>query len=221
MDLILFDLDNTLLAGDSDYEWGQYLIEKGVRGREEHEVRNLQFYNSYKAGTLDIYEFLDYQLKPLASYPQSTLKQWRADYVDTKIKPIMTDKARALVNDALRQTDFVLIITATNRFVTETIATEFGIKHLIGTEPEEVNGEFTGRVAGTPSFREGKIERLEEWLLTRGLGWHSFDTTRFYSDSLNDLPLLNKVKEPIAVDPDEILHQHALANGWPVISLRD
>jgi HAD superfamily hydrolase (TIGR01490 family) len=221
LDLILFDLDNTLLAGDSDYEWGQYLIEKGVREREEHEVKNLHFYNAYKAGTLDIHEFLDYQLKPLASYPQKKLKKWRDEYVATKIVPIMTDKARALVSEALKQTEYVLIITATNRFVTETIATEFGIKYLIGTEPEEINGEFTGKVAGTPSFREGKIKRLEEWLQARGLGWHSFDTTRFYSDSLNDLPLLNKVKEPIAVDPDETLHQHAVSNGWPVISLRD
>ncbi len=221
MDLILFDLDNTLLAGDSDYEWAQYLIEKGVRDRAEHEVRNLHFYESYKAGTLDIHEFLDYQLQPLASYPQKKLKKWRADYVATKILPIITDKARELVNAALRQTEYVLIITATNRFVTETIATEFGIKYLIGTEPEEIDGEFTGRVAGTPSFREGKVTRLEQWLQARGLGLHSFETTRFYSDSLNDLPLLNRVNEPIAVDPDDTLRSHAEAKGWPVISLRD
>ncbi len=221
MDLILFDLDNTLLAGDSDYEWAQYLIEKGVRDRAEHEVKNLHFYEAYKAGTLDIHEFLDYQLKPLASYPRKKLKKWREEYVMTKIVPIMTDKSRALVNAALKQTEYVLIVTATNRFVTETIATAYGIKYLIGTEPEEINGEFTGKVAGTPSFREGKITRLEQWLQARGLGWHSFDTTRFYSDSLNDLPLLNKVKEPIAVDPDDTLRSHAEANGWPVISLRD
>ena len=221
MDLILFDLDNTLLAGDSDYEWAQYLIEKGVRDREEHEAKNLHFYETYQAGTLDIYEFLNYQLKPLASYPQKKLKKWREEYVATRIVPIMTAKARALVSAALLQTEYVLIITATNRFVTETIATEFGIKYLIGTEPEEINGEFTGKVAGTPSFREGKITRLEEWLQARGLGLHSFGTTRFYSDSLNDLPLLNKVKEPIAVDPDETLRAHAVECGWPVISLRD
>ncbi len=221
MDLILFDLDNTLLAGDSDYEWAQYLIEKGVRDRGEHEAKNLQFYEQYKSGTLDIHEFLDYQLKPLASHPQSLLRQWREDYVATKIQPIMTPKARALVNSSLRQTDYVLIITATNRFVTETIATAFGVKHLIGTEPEEIDGEFTGKVAGTPSFREGKITRLEQWFASRDLDWDSFATTRFYSDSLNDLPLLNKVDEPIAVDPDDTLRGHAEAKGWPVISLRD
>ena len=221
MELILFDLDNTLLAGDSDYEWAQFLIEKGVRDREQHEVRNQHFFNAYNAGTLDIYEFLDYQLQPLASHPQKTLKKWREEYVATKIVPIMTDKARDLVRAALDRTEYVLIVTATNRFVTETIATEFGIKYLIGTEPEEINGEFTGKVAGTPSFREGKIKRLEEWLQARSLGWHSFDTTRFYSDSLNDLPLLKMVKEPIAVDPDETLRSHAMNNGWPVISLRD
>ncbi len=221
MDLILFDLDNTLLAGDSDYEWAQYLIEKGVRDREEHEARNLEFFNAYTAGTLDIHEFLDYQLKPLANNRQKVLKKWRDDYVATKIVPIMTDKARALVNKALSQTEYVLIITATNRFVTETIATAFGIKYLIGTEPEEINGEFTGRVAGTPSFREGKIKRLEEWLQARGLGWNSFSNTHFYSDSLNDLPLLKMVSHPVAVDPDDTLRSHAQANGWPVISLRD
>ncbi len=220
MDLILFDLDNTLLAGDSDYEWAQFLIEKGVINRDTHEARNLQFYNQYKAGTLDIYEFLDYQLKPLASHPQTLLKQWRDDFVAQKIRPIITRQSRELVTAALAQTEHVLIITATNRFVTETIATELGVKYLIGTEPEESNGEFTGRVSGIPSFREGKITRLDEWLAARDLNWDSFSTTRFYSDSLNDLPLLNKVHEAIAVDPDDTLRAHATERGWPIISLR-
>ena len=220
MDLILFDLDNTLLAGDSDYEWAQFLIEKGVINRETHEARNLQFYNQYKAGTLDIVEFLDYQLKPLASHPQALLKQWRDDFVAQKIRPIITRQSRELVRAALAQTEHVLIITATNRFVTETIATELGVKYLIGTEPEEINGEFTGRVSGTPSFREGKITRLNEWLAARNLHWDSFNTTRFYSDSLNDLPLLEKVHEAVAVDPDDTLRAHATQRGWPIISLR-
>ena len=220
MDLILFDLDNTLLAGDSDYEWAQFLIEKGVINRETHEARNLQFYNQYKAGTLDIVEFLDYQLKPLASHPQALLRQWRDDFVAQKIRPIITRQSRELVSTALAQTEHVLIITATNRFVTETIATELGVKYLIGTEPEEINGEFTGRVSGTPSFREGKITRLNEWLAARNLHWDSFNTTRFYSDSLNDLPLLEKVHEAVAVDPDDTLRAHATQRGWPIISLR-
>ena len=220
MDLILFDLDNTLLAGDSDYEWAQFLIEKGVINRETHEARNLQFYNQYKAGTLDIVEFLDYQLKPLASHPQALLKQWRDDFVAQKIRPIITRQSRELVRAALAQTEHVLIITATNRFVTETIATELDVKYLIGTEPEEIDGEFTGRVSGTPSFREGKITRLNEWLAARNLHWDSFGTTRFYSDSLNDLPLLEKVHEAIAVDPDDTLRAHATQRGWPIISLR-
>ena len=220
MDLILFDLDNTLLAGDSDYEWAQFLIEKGVINRETHEARNLQFYNQYKAGTLDIVEFLDYQLKPLASHPQALLKQWRDDFVAQKIRPIITRQSRELVSTALAKTEHVLIITATNRFVTETIATELGVKYLIGTEPEEIDGEFTGKVSGTPSFREGKITRLNEWLAARNLHWDSFGTTRFYSDSLNDLPLLEKVHEAIAVDPDDTLRAHATQRGWPIISLR-
>ena len=220
MDLILFDLDNTLLAGDSDYEWAQFLIEKGVINRETHEARNLQFYNQYKAGTLDIVEFLDYQLKPLASHPQALLKQWRDDFVAQKIRPIITRQSRELVSTALAKTEHVLIITATNRFVTETIATELGVKYLIGTEPEEIDGEFTGKVSGTPSFREGKITRLNEWLAARNLHWDSFGMTRFYSDSLNDLPLLEKVHEAIAVDPDDTLRAHATKRGWPIISLR-
>ena len=220
MDLILFDLDNTLLAGDSDYEWAQFLIEKGVINRETHEARNLQFYNQYKAGTLDIVEFLDYQLKPLASHPQALLRQWRDDFVAQKIRPIITRQSRELVSTALAQTEHVLIITATNRFVTEPIATELGVKYLIGTEPEEIDGEFTGKVSGTPSFREGKITRLNEWLAARNLHWDSFETTRFYSDSLNDLPLLEKVHEAIAVDPDDTLRAHATQRGWPIISLR-
>lgn len=220
MKLVLFDLDNTLLAGDSDFEWAQFLIEQGVLDREVYEARNREFYDQYKAGTLDIHEFLDFQLKPLSRHPRTQLEAWHARFMREKILPIITPKARELVRQHAREADLVAIITATNSFVTRPIARELGVEHLIATEPEQVDGEFTGRVAGIPCFREGKIARLEAWLRGRGLGWEAVKETWFYSDSLNDLPLLQKVGHPVAVDPDPTLAAHAQKHGWPIISLR-
>ncbi len=219
MKLALFDLDNTLLAGDSDFEWAQFLIEKGVLDREVYEARNIQFYEQYRAGTLDIHEFLDFQLKPLSRHPRSQLETWRAEYVRNKILPMMTRKARDLV--ASHAGDARAVVTATNSFVTMPIAREFGIENLVATDPaENASGEFTGGVAGLPAFREGKIARVEAWLAGLGLTWASFRETWFYSDSLNDLPLLSRVSHPVAVDPDETLKEHALEHGWSIISLR-
>lgn len=220
MKLVLFDLDNTLLAGDSDFEWAQFLIEQGVLDKELYEARNQAFYDQYKAGTLDIHEFLDFQLKPLARHAPAQLDAWHADYMLKKILPIMTLAAKRLVERELADADLVAIITATNRFVTAPIASAFGISHLIATEPEQVNGVYSGRVAGTPSFREGKIVRLHEWLASLGKTLDDFDQSWFYSDSLNDLPLLDLVTNPVAVDPDATLHEHAVQRGWPVLSLR-
>lgn len=220
MKLVLFDLDNTLLAGDSDFEWAQFLIEHGVLDRELHAARNQAFYEQYKAGTLDIHEFLDFQLKPLSRHARTQLDAWHADYMQQKILPLITPAAKALVGRELADADLVAIITATNSFVTAPIARAFGISHLIATEPEQVNGDYTGRVAGTPSFREGKIVRLYEWLGSLGKTLGDFDQSWFYSDSLNDLPLLDLVTHPVAVDPDATLHEHAIQSGWPVISLR-
>ncbi len=219
MNLALFDLDNTLLAGDSDFEWAQFLIHKGVLDREVYEARNLEFYDQYRAGTLDIHEFLDFQLKPLSRHPRAQLEAWHAEYLKTRILPMMTLKARDLVDS--HRSDARVVVTATNSFVTRPIAREFGIEHLVATDPEEgPDGEFTGRVSGLPAFREGKVARVEAWLAERGLDWSSFAETSFYSDSLNDLPLLSKVRRPVAVDPDETLKEHALARGWEIISLR-
>ena len=220
MKLVLFDLDNTLLAGDSDFEWAQFLIEHGVLDRELHAARNHAFYEQYKAGTLDIHEFLDFQLKPLSRHARTQLDAWHADYMQQKILPLMTPAAQVLVERELADADLVAIITATNSFVTAPIARAFGISHLIATEPEQVNDVYTGRVAGTPSFREGKIVRLHAWLGSLGKTLDDFDQSWFYSDSLNDLPLLNLVTHPVAVDPDATLHEHAIQCGWPVISLR-
>lgn len=221
MKLVLFDLDNTLLAGDSDYEWGQFLIERGIVDRDLHEARNLEFYRQYKAGTLNIHEFLDFQLRPLARLTRAELDALHAEFMQQKIQPMITPVARDLVNRALDEAALVALITATNSFVTAPIARAFGIPHLIATEPEQINGEFTGKVSGTPSFREGKVTRLHEWLASQNKQLNDFDESWFYSDSLNDLPLLELVSHPVAVDADPTLHSHAQARGWPSISLRN
>ena len=217
MNLALFDLDNTLLAGDSDYEWAQYLIETGVLDRDTYEARNNAFYDQYKAGTLNIYEFLDYQLKPLSQHPRRVLDGWHVEYMKKKIHPMLRDSARALV--ARHAGDVRVLITATNSFVTAPIARLFGIEHLIATEPEQKNGEFTGAVSGLPCFKEGKLKRLEAWLAARGETLRSYAQSWFYSDSHNDLPLMQRVTHPVAVDPDAKLKAHADTNGWPVMSL--
>jgi HAD superfamily hydrolase (TIGR01490 family) len=217
--LVLFDLDNTLLAGDSDFEWAQFLIEQGVLDREVYEARNQEFFDQYKAGTLDIHEFLDFQLKPLSRHPRSVLDEWHRQFMTSKILPMIRASARALV--AKHRNDVRVVITATNSFVTEPISREFGIEHLIATEPEARGREFTGGVTGVPCFREGKVRRLESWLAERGETLASFDASWFYSDSFNDLPLLERVTHPVAVDPDERLRKHAAAKSWPVISLND
>jgi HAD superfamily hydrolase (TIGR01490 family) len=220
MRLALFDLDNTLLAGDSDFEWAQFLIAKGVLDREVYEARNLEFYEQYKAGTLDIHAFLDFQLKPLSRHPRAQLDAWHAEFLATRILPMITDKSRALVARHADAGDTLIVITATNSFVTAPIAREFGIEHLIATEPEKANGEFTGRVAGTPSFRQGKVERLEDWLTARGTSLAAAERSWFYSDSHNDLFLLERVSDPVAVDADAELTRVATERGWPSISLR-
>lgn len=219
MNLTLFDLDNTLLNGDSDFEWSQFLIRIGILDRELFEVKNLAFYEQYKAGTLDIYEFLDFQLKPLSRHSRKVLDAWHSQFMQESIMPIVTQPARDLVKHHRDAGDVCVIITATNSFVTSPIAREFGIEHLIATEPEQKNGEFTGRVADVPCFREGKITRLNNWLTDRGWTLDSFDDTVFYSDSLNDLPLLCKVKHPVAANPDATLRAHAEQHGWRIINL--
>ena len=221
MNLVLFDLDNTLLAGDSDYEWGQFLIAKGVVDGPHYEARNKAFYEDYKAGRLDIYAFLAFALHPLATHSRAQLDAWHAEYMDTRIRPMITQAARELVKRHLGEADLVAIITATNSFVTGPIAKEFGVPHLIATDPEEVDGRFTGEVAGIPCFREGKVIRLEHFLKDHGTRLDGLGSSWFYSDSHNDLPLLELVQHPVAVDPDPALKARALEKGWPVISLRD
>ncbi len=219
MDLVLFDLDNTLIAGDSDFEWAQFLIGKGILDRDLYEAKNLEFYEQYKAGTLDIDVFLDFQLQPLSRFPRRQLDLWQREFLARHILPLVGDKARALVGGHLARGALCAIVTATNSFVTGPIIREFGIAHLIATIPAQENGRFTGKVRGLPSFREGKVVRVETWLEAMGLWWSSFERSWFYSDSLNDLPLLSRVSNPVAVDPDPTLRAHAEGAGWPVLSL--
>lgn len=220
MNLALFDLDNTLLAGDSDFEWAQFLISRGVLDGEVHEARNLAFFEDYKAGRLDIHAFLDFQLAPLARHPRAQLDAWHREFMAERIVPLIGAPSRRLVDTHLAAGDLCAIVTATNSFVTGPIAREFGIAHLVATVPAQEDGRFTGQPRGTPSFREGKIVRVEAWLESLGLWWGSFANSTFYSDSLNDLPLLARVGDPVAVDADPTLAAHAAQAGWRTLSLR-
>jgi len=215
--LAIFDLDNTLLGGDSDYLWGLFLIEHGIVERALYERENQRFYDEYRAGTLNIYAFLEFQLRPLAAHDMATLYGWRRQFMREQILPIVLPKARELAQRHRAQGDELLIITATNRFITEPIAAEFGISELLASDPEIRDGRYTGRIEGVPCFREGKVTRLEAWLGGRSV---SLKDSWFYSDSHNDVPLLEKVSHAVAVDPDKTLQRHALQQGWPIISLR-
>ncbi|CAM8399062.1 SerB Phosphoserine phosphatase [Candidatus Methylopumilus universalis] len=220
MNLALFDLDNTILAGDSDYNWSRFLIQEGYLDGAIHAEKNEKFYADYKAGTLDIYAFVEFQFKPLARNPRTVLNQLLKKYVEEVITPMITEKARALVKKHQEAGDLIIVITATNSFITKPIAALFDIENLIGTDPEEKEGEFTGKVSGLPSFKEGKVTRLEAWLKNKHLSLASFEKSYFYSDSHNDLPLMQKVTHPVAVDSDDILSEYATSKGWPQISLR-
>ena len=219
MQLALFDLDHTLLTGDSDYEWTQYLVSKGIVDRTTHEARNAEFYEQYKVGTMDIHEFLDFQLRPLADHTRADLEAWHADFMETQIRPRLSQKARELVRKHLDAGDICAMVTATNSFVTGPIARELGIPHLIATIPAQENGRFTGKPRGLPSFREGKIARVDAWLESMGLWWNNFQRSWFYSDSHNDLPLLLRVTDPVVVDPDATLRAYAENAGWPILSI--
>jgi HAD superfamily hydrolase (TIGR01490 family) len=220
LNLALFDLDNTILAGDSDYNWSRFLIQEGYLDGAIHAEKNEKFYADYKAGTLDIYAFVEFQFKPLARNPRAVLNQLLKKYVEEVIKPMITEKARVLVKRHQEEGDLIIVITATNSFITKPIAELFGIRNLIGTDPEEKEGEFTGKVSGLPSFKEGKVTRLEAWLKNKNLSLASFEKSYFYSDSHNDLPLMQKVTHPVAVDSDDVLSEYAKSMGWPQISLR-
>ncbi len=217
MSLAIFDLDNTLIAGDSDYLWGEFLVEKGIVDGEAYRSANDVFYEQYRAGCLDIAEFLRFALKPLSLHPTSELYRWREEFIEERIKPILLPAAFSAVEKHRHVGDLLMVITATNRFVTEPIVKLYGIDHLIATSPEFQDGRYTGNFEGIPCFQEGKVKRLDEWMTIND---YDLSNSWFYSDSHNDLPLLQKVSHPVAVDPDETLSRFALDKGWPVVSFR-
>ena len=217
MSLALFDLDNTLLAGDSDYLWGCFLVQKGLVDRQIYEEANERFYREYAEGRLDIHEFLNFALQPLTNNDAELLRSLQKEFMERHIRPIMTRQGIDHINRHIRAGDRPVIITATNSFVTAPIARAFGVNDLIATEPEIINGRYTGRVEGTPCFQKGKIERLQAWLDITKI---DFDDSWFYSDSHNDLPLLEAVTHPVAVDPDEPLQAIAEERGWQITSFR-
>ena len=216
MALALFDLDNTLLAGDSEHAWGEFLIEIGAVDEEEFRAENDRLYREYLAGTLDIYESIRFQLGPLMDHPPDTLRRWQEEFMRSRIEPMITPAAVDLVERHRDSGDELAIITASNSFVTRPIADRFGVRELLAIELERVDGRYTGRVLGTPTFREGKVLRLQEWIASNG---RTLEGSHFYSDSHNDLPLLQLVDHPVAVDPDPVLRAHAEAAGWPILSL--
>ena len=220
MNLAIFDLDNTLLNGDSDYYWSLFLIKKGILDQSIYEQQNEEFFKDYQTGSLDIDAYAEFQFKPLRENERFFLNDLRDEYVATIIRPMITEKAKDLVNEHRSQGDQLLIITATNSFITKPIAALFGIEELIGTDLEEINNQFTGKIKGVASFQEGKVTRLNQWLDNKHLTLAQFDKTFFYSDSKNDLPLLKIVSHPVAVNPDATLNTEAKKNNWPIMSLR-
>ncbi len=217
MRLALFDLDNTLLAGDSDHAWGDYLCARGILDGVAYKARNDAFYQDYLAGSLNITDYLNFSLEILGRSDMAQLEQWHREFMRDCIEPIILAKGEALIAEHRAAGDKLLIITATNRFVTAPIATRLGVDTLLATECELAAGRYTGRMTDVPCFREGKVTRLNRWLQESGL---SLEDSCFYSDSMNDLPLLEQVSRPIAVDPDPNLRAEAEQRGWPVISLR-
>lgn len=217
MRLALFDLDNTLIAGDSDHSWGEYLCQRGILDAAEYQARNDAFYDDYLAGTLDVRAYQNFTQAILGRNSLEQLAEWHGDFMRDCIEPMILSKAEALLKKHRAAGDRLVIITATNRFVTAPIAARLGVETLLATECGMQDGLYTGQITGIPCFQEGKVTRIEQWLEETGL---SLDGSYFYSDSRNDLPLLERVDNPVAVDPDDTLRAIAEQRGWPVISLR-
>ena len=217
MALALFDLDNTLLSDDSDFLWGCFLVEKGLVDKATYDAANQRFYAEYEQGTLDIFEFLAFSLKPLTQFSMQELAELHNAFMEKHIRSVMTEKGIAQIKSHRDKGDVTVIITATNRFITGPIAEAFEVDDLIATDPEIIDGQYTGRVAGTPCFQGGKITRLNQWLENTS---HDLEGSTFYSDSHNDIPLLEIVTTAIAVDPDDDLRAMAIERNWEIRSFR-
>lgn len=218
MTLAIFDLDNTLLQGDSDHAWGEFLIHQGIVDGEFYKQSNDKFYEDYKRGELDIFAYLEFALEPLTRFSMAELKTLHDQFMDQYVQPMMLPKAAELLDHHRQRGDFLMIITATNHFVTAPIAKVLGVDDILASNPEIIDNRYTGRVSGTPCYQHGKVERLDSWLHDNQ---QTLDGSYFYSDSINDLPLLEKVTHPVAVDPCDRLRKIAEEKSWPVISLRD
>ncbi len=220
MNLALFDLDKTLIPIDSDHRWGEFLVEQGIVDAAVFKKANDTFYEQYKSGTLNIQEYLAFALKPMALQPKATVDAWHATFMRTCIEPHIHASAFALLNKHRDQGDLCAIVTATNEFVTRPIAHRFEIEHLIAVQCETLpDGRLSGASYGVPSFGAGKIARVNDWLADMGKTMKSFEQTWFYSDSMNDLPLLRAVSHPVATNPDAILKAEAQQNRWPILEL--
>lgn len=218
MTLAIFDLDNTLIAGDSDHSWGEFLVQKQLVDAAEYQRQNDLFYQAYKDGSLDIHAYQRFALAPLIERSLAELTELHNEFMKTCIEPLMLEKARALLQHHRDRGDYLLIITATNSFITHPIATRLGVDHILATDPEIIEERYTGEILGMPCFQAGKVTRLQAWMKEHN---ESLDGSYFYSDSINDLPLLEQVSHPVAVDPDDRLRAIAEQRQWDIISLRD
>ncbi|MBF0157932.1 MAG: HAD family hydrolase [Magnetococcales bacterium] len=218
MPLALFDLDNTLLRGDSDYLWGRFLVEQCIVDDNWYEQQNRRFFDDYRQGTLDIQAYLRFQGAILARHDTATLQTWHDQFMRSHIEPIVLEQGRACLEEHRRRGNVLVMITATNRFVTAPIARLLQMDHLLATDLEMVEGRFSGQPEGVPCFQSGKVTRLQQWIEQTG---HSLQGSWFYSDSHNDLPLLQQVDHPVAVDPDDRLRHYAIDHGWPIVTFRD
>jgi HAD superfamily hydrolase (TIGR01490 family) len=214
--LAIFDLDNTLLSGDSDHAWGEFLVERGLVDGERYKSENNRYYQAYQAGELDIADYLRFALRSLTEHDLAELQRWRQQFMHTRILPMIAPAARALVTRHRDQGHTLVIITSTNDFIAAPIAAEFGVPHLIASQAELRAGRYTGEVVGTPCYRHGKVQRLRAWMAEHG---ESLVDSWCYSDSHNDLPLLELVEHPVAVNPDGVLRERAESLGWPILSL--
>ena len=218
MKLALFDLDNTLLAGDSDHAWGDWLCKWGILDKAHYKAKNDEFYERYQAGTMDVMEYLNFSLAILGKASVKQLHEWQLQFMRDTVEPMILKKGEELLEQHRKEGHKLVIITATNRFITDPIAKRLGVNNLIATECEMKDGHYTGRPTGVPCYQEGKVTRLKDWLKQNNA---DLEGSYFYSDSKNDLPLLSLVENPVAVDPDEDLKKHAQTQGWPIISLRN
>lgn len=222
MSLAIFDLDNTLIAGDSDHLWGEFLLDNNLVDAEDFRKSNDQFFNDYQSGSLNINAYLEFALQALTRFTQDELATLHQQFMHEKIDAIWLPKAVALIRQHRSANDTLLIITATNRFVTEPIAQKLGISELLASEPERINSKYTGKVVGVPCFQDGKITRLNQWMEKQQEKGKpvSLKGSTFYSDSFNDLPLLELVEHPVAVNPDDTLKHVAQEKAWPILNLR-